>query len=88
MQYFIAPFILYPGYHLHIPYVQLCACFSTLFYVLVPVSGSMSYSQMSKQLVTYHGDSDDEDTNSNAKISDDSELDNSEIVSVSASPIL
>ena len=52
------------------------------------MSGGMSYSQVSKQLVTYHGDSDEEDANSKAKFSDDSEPDNSEVASASASPIL
>ena len=60
------------------PVCQIVRVFSVLICVLVPMLGSMSYSQMSKQLVTYHGDSDEEDANSNAKISDDSEPDNSE----------
>ena len=40
------------------------------------------------QLVTYHGDSDEEDANSKTKISDDSKPENSEVASANTSPIL
>lgn len=47
----------------------------------------MSYGQLSKQLVTYHGDSDEDEGESTSKISDDSDTEKTEFTSANQSPV-